>query len=393
MGDQTIWIHCSEKNGSTVVVLAQRAITMKSKMSILILLSLAFSQAGFAQVDEDRMTRNSSVFKKADLKNADPASLALLGTSMGEVKDEAGHVIKGGHEPTIVKDAPAIPVYWAAEIPKFGSFGAASNATGDFHKAKVLGGLTDVTKEANKYLATNPESILYVFIHGCCQDFPNAFSGAAELARATGQPVLLYSWNATPYKVTGPLTAFASHGGYSLNEASCASGATKFGDFLTEFAKQVSDPSRVVLVAHSMGNRLMDSELEFRYRLEHKDPNAKKYRAVVFACADVPVEAFAAHKDRIAFNAKKVWVLANNKDKALFGSSKVHDGFRLGAPQDKLDSIIVSGVSVADIESLRGTEHAMPCEIIASIIQPNKYKSFKLMPVKSSVYKVVKAAK
>ncbi|MBP9811131.1 alpha/beta hydrolase [bacterium] len=307
-------------------------------------------------------------FERANLNAASPEALTELGVSMGAEETK----FKGGCKPTIVKDGPAIPVYFASASDKYGHFGIASKATGDYHDAQVKANIDDLTGQINKYLNTNKKANLLVFVHGCCQDFPCAYSSAAELARESKMPVLLYSWLSVPYHVTGPLTTIASHAGYSENEANCEVSQSMFRDFFTSLESRISYPNRVVLIAHSMGNRLLTSELEFRHEITKTNPSAKQFKAVIFACADVPAQAFIKNKSAIAANCTNTWVLKNNIDAALDASSKVHNGRRLGNPNELVEQIKGNGVVVVDIQTVRGKEHAMPYAIITSLINGNK---------------------
>ncbi len=309
---------------------------------------------------------NGEDFQKAELGRASADELIELSVSMGALPGATESFERGSRKLCIVRDAPKIPVFWTTELKRFDRYGFAERATGDYHDAVRLRDKASMFASINSYLAENPRAKLCIYVHGCCQDFPSAFSAASELARTSGMPVLLYSWAASPYKVVGPVTAYASHAGYCENEAACEVSQSEFRDFLHDFDINNSVPARTILIAHSMGNRLLNSQMQSRALIT---PTQKKYKALVFACADLPVRAFTKNKRTITSNARKTFVLNNDKDTALNVSAKIHNGNRLGAAHSEINLVKGDGVDVIDIEEQQGTDHSMPFKIISNLFK------------------------
>lgn len=242
---------------------------------------------------------------------------------------------------------------------------------------------------ALSYLESHKDKTLIFYIHGCCHLYPDTLAGARKLSTKLNQPVLIYNWPSSPFHIEpSKLQSFLqilsfnsillTHNGYSENEQGYSNGKGQFCYFFQKFDDALSnrnvDGKRVVLIAHSMGNRLLDDEMETRAFInQFGHRGTTKFKHVVFACADVGMEEFqdVTRIDRVSSSAENVWVLINKKDPALRVSSRIHGYSRVGnIPQEKADAFFVSAenVKVVDHTQVTGKDHAMPINLIADIL-------------------------
>lgn len=215
------------------------------------------------------------------------------------------------------------------------------------------------------YIDPMPESRpVVVFAHGCCTGFRDSCSNAANLARYYCCPVVLYGWCAIPPTMTR----------YRDNEDTESNSEARFDHFMQRMEREFR-PGRIIVVAHSMGNRLLYSYLKQRYNRYGSNPNHEQFRAVDFACADVKASDFATNTKRIAYNSQATWVTANDADKALF-ASWMQSAFyrRLGAPAEVRAKLIhTPTLMVADINPLVGNSHDLPANVLSVLNRANAW--------------------
>jgi hypothetical protein len=259
---------------------------------------------------------------------------------------------------------------------------------------------SDLFKAVCKFLQENPDKRLIFYIHGCCHLYPDTLHTARELAKEFDEPVLIYNWPSSPFyvepqKASTFLRLFSlnnvilKHNGYSENEQGYSNGKGQFAVFFQEFDDQLIknsiDSKRVTVVAHSMGNRLLDDEMEIRAFINDASKRSnRRFGNVVFACADVGMEEFQdfTRVKRISDNAEQTWFLINGKDPALKVSSKIHGYWRIGnAPQDKATALMLGDnvVKVVDHTTATGKDHGLPIHLISDMVN-NTHKFYNLVP-------------
>lgn len=269
------------------------------------------------------------------------------------------------------------PVYWVREGDQPDAddlfFGMTDQADGNYEKWRAIADFPSLVNEISGYMDQNPDRDLIFFVHGCCINFDKAFDRASSIARSTGQPVMLYSWPSVPMKFSPTLSGIASDFGYNKNEAAYDATKSDFGRFFSSFEERLGKPDRMILMAHSMGNRFVDSELELRYLLHHNKDCFKKFKCAILACADVDANAFISHKKRIAGNSQQTWIIANDKDKALKQSLRVHQGFRVGNPHDKALSLLCDGIKLIETTDVQKDSHDLPVEILGALLNNEHY--------------------
>ena len=187
----------------------------------------------------------------------------------------------------------------------------------------ILGGV-ETASDMNAFMvlmrAAYPSATsVTIFVHG----FNNDFEGPVRLAASSVASVepqaipIAYSW---PSKhVTAK---------YIDDETNNAWAAEHFRDFLVDLLQRPDGPKTVNIVAHSMGNRLVFSALQF---LAHaKPPLNGRIGQVVFAAPDVDAATFWEAIPSMAAVAQGLTVYGSHHDEALQLSRELHGHCRAG---------------------------------------------------------------
>lgn len=177
---------------------------------------------------------------------------------------------------------------------------------------------------------------VFVFIHGFNQSFEDGALRTAQLAadlKIDGAPIL-YSWPSR-----GSLLAYAADGRTTEDAAMIAD----LEAFLRDVATRTG-ATRINVVAHSMGNRLLVRALA------GMAPQAPLFDEVILAAPDVGVDEFAAQWPAMRKAGRHFTLYASKRDKALMVSAKINDMHRVGDASpivlaDGLDSIDTTAAS------------------------------------------------
>lgn len=205
----------------------------------------------------------------------------------------------------------------------------------------------------------NPETIIYV--HGCCTSFDTIIRRAAMLAAHTQAPVLAYDW-------VSP-TGFRN---YLVNQTMADQTKDDFCKFLTK-VETLIDPTTITLVAHSMGNQLVDEAMVRRAQLFIANPSTPKFKEIVLSNADIDAIAFLKHANELALNADKTRIYFSTFDKRLRLSTWLHGGYkRVGMPGDLISELVkIKGIECIDLTA-NNTGHELPYWLVANM---HKYNS------------------
>ena len=182
----------------------------------------------------------------------------------------------------------------------------------------------------------------FVFIHGYKVTFDQAAYRTAELAYDLNFPgvPIMYSWPSQ-----AELLGYAG----DLDNADLSS------PHLQQFLQRIADESgatRIQLVAHSMGNRVLTGALD---RMAAKYDQSV-FDNVVMVAPDVLAEYFRQDWPQVQHLAKRFTLYASSDDSALLAAMKVRGGsqfLRLGQGGsnlvilDGLDSIDASGIDTS----------------------------------------------
>ena len=185
----------------------------------------------------------------------------------------------------------------------------------------------------------------FIYVHGYNTTFESAARQAGQLAfdleidRELGGVPMLYTW---PSRGT--------YKGYGADYDRSRAAARAFNQFL-DLVKQRAGLSRIHIVAHSMGNRLVANALLDRWSEGRKD---KFLEQLVMAAPDVSAEDF---RDQFVTTlpqlAKRVTLYVSDNDKALRGSTGLRDGIpRAGLLEGGLMEVTEPGFEVVDATPL-----------------------------------------
>ena len=184
-----------------------------------------------------------------------------------------------------------------------------------------------------------------VFVHGYNSSFEASALRAAQIAwdlGFTGAPIL-YSW---PSQGTIP--------GYLVDAANANWTVPHLHLFLKRLLKE-TQPARVHLIAHSMGNRALTGALR-RLRREAKEGEQilANVHQIVLAAPDIDADTFRTDiAPAITTSTARVTLYASKHDHALESSKIFHGGLRAGQVREK-DIVVVPGVETVDVSKVSG---------------------------------------
>lgn len=173
-----------------------------------------------------------------------------------------------------------------------------------------------------------------VFVHGYNTSFSEAIQRTALLAYDL-------EFDGTPIAFTWP-----SRDGffrYNADEEAASASIHDLEEFLTIVARE-SGATRIHLVAHSMGNRVL---LEALHALQQRNAAPPNLANLILAAPDVNVVRFHHLLTSVRHLAQRSTLYASNRDKALRFSKWFHDYRRAG--QAGRDVIVLSGVETIDV--------------------------------------------
>ncbi len=170
-------------------------------------------------------------------------------------------------------------------------------------------------KELNQKVNESKEHKVYVYIHGFASSGENALYTAGVLASQVEAPVLAFTWPSAGkvgWKLFGP----NSTRGLFKTERKLVDNPQVLNDLaslLSDMKKNLPENTKIEIVAHSLGNRLLTRYL---------DSDAKeKFDSVYFLAPDVDKKMFLSAVPDIVSKANYVGVFMNPQDKVLGVSS------------------------------------------------------------------------
>jgi esterase/lipase superfamily enzyme len=197
----------------------------------------------------------------------------------------------------------------------------------------------------SRVVAATDRKEVFVFIHGYNTSFEGAAIRTAQLAvdmNLDGAPIL-YSWPSR-----------ASLLGYQADTRTVAEQdlLNDVAEFLTDVATRTG-ATRVHLVAHSMGNRVLERALDVIAARAPDTPEGRKpmFNEVVFAAPDVGVNEFEATWPRILHTGQRFTLYASQRDRALQISQQINQMQRVG---DARNVVIRDGLQTVDTTAASG---------------------------------------
>jgi esterase/lipase superfamily enzyme len=207
----------------------------------------------------------------------------------------------------------------------------------------------------NRQVLQSRQRDLLVFVHGFNVDFRSALVRTAQLALELpfNGAVVAYCWpsqgGVLNYEDDGP-----------VNEQSVA----PFAEFLNQLIAAVPGQTRINLVVHSMGSRIVMQALD-----RMPSPAARKPLSNVVLCApDIGLSDFAQWAPGVVEQSERVTLYANNDDTALTAAMKVHLERRAG---DANPPVVVPGIETVDCSrvdfSFLGHDYYSSADVLADV--------------------------
>lgn len=253
---------------------------------------------------------------------------------------------------------------------------------------------SDLTKEIKQLPAfsggaSSSSGELIVYVHGFYNSFDDSIAGAADLSSWFKRPVLVYCWTTpkeriksnslkipfSPIKVKNLTPKIWQS--YRESEVTHQHGQQKF-NHLIEALSISFKPSNMILIAHSMGSRLLDQALLYRHSFYSQPEEEVKFKSIIFSNPDIDGKYFASHVDDLSDQTKSLKVFFVKHDGAMEVSTFLHGAHnRLGAPDKSIFAELRKGkVSMIDMSNLGKGElgtigHTMPSWLIANMHKYN----------------------
>lgn len=187
-----------------------------------------------------------------------------------------------------------------------------------------------------------------VFVHGYNVSFEDSALRAAQFAVDLNfqGTAMLYSWPSEGKTLS-----------YAVDEGNAIWTVDDFEVFLKTVLAE-SGFSRVHIVAHSMGNRVVTEGLR-RLDPATLPPGSAELVEAVFAAPDVDADAFRKFAVKFHQRANRMTLYASTRDKALALSQTIHRYPRAGDLRDGM--VIAEGLDSVDISAVDTTFMGHSC--------------------------------
>ncbi len=219
--------------------------------------------------------------------------------------------------------------------------------------------------EINTQLAAAHDKEIMVYVHGTKVDFLNAVAMTAEVDHFSGRDFIgiAFDWPSHQnilYYLFGMDVSRAKNSSRSLRA------------FL-EFLAMYTDAEHINLLSYSAGGRVASKalyELRSAYPELDKETLRERFRlgGVVFAAADVPLEAFKQRLPAISALSDQVVVTVSGHDPALLAAEKyMGGGLRVGeetAEEDEMAFAEATGITNFEVIDLSLNQEGRGFDII-----------------------------
>jgi esterase/lipase superfamily enzyme len=217
-----------------------------------------------------------------------------------------------------------------------------------------------------------------VFVHGAGTSEGRAVRQGATLARRGGHhgPVVVFAWPTHSIGVAWPRTRPLLAQAYVDDSVAAVRAASMFAHTMRTIAAGAS-PDSVVIVAHSLGARLVSRALAAQ-------PIGAPIGTVALLAGDVGASTFAReYAPALTDRAHRRIVYVSARDRLLWLSRRLHGESRIGEPQAAA-TVAAAGIEVVDISAVPlrgsifraiGTRHAVTrldgaiADLFGSVIQ------------------------
>ncbi len=194
----------------------------------------------------------------------------------------------------------------------------------------------EMSAGVNRQIAASRQKDLLLFVHGFNVDFESALIRTAQVAldMPFNGAVVCYSW--------------PSHGSvlnYDADAQNNAESVNAFTMFLQQLLADVPPATRVNIIVHSMGNRLV---LKGMAQLP-LPANGKPIANLALCAPDVSVSHFQKLAPAVVKQCNRVTLYASTSDSALIISKRVNQEQRAG---DSHPPLVVEGIETIDVSAV-----------------------------------------
>lgn len=177
-----------------------------------------------------------------------------------------------------------------------------------------------------------------LFVHGFNVDFESSLVRTTQLAldMPFNGAVIAYSW--------------PTQGGvknYSADEPINAASVQPFADFLWRLRNGLPADTRVHILVHSMGNRIV---LQALNRLPQAPPGRKPFANICLCAPDVGIDDYRVWVPGVVARSERVTLYASTNDTALVASKATHAGQQRAG--DAVDPLVMPGVETIDCSTI-----------------------------------------
>ncbi len=161
-----------------------------------------------------------------------------------------------------------------------------------------------------------------VFVHGYNQECKDACNQGQRLAAELDEPIIVFDW-ISQHKLKG----------YLQDECNAEWSLRHFQLLMQGLQKALRDPAQIMLVSHSMGNRLVSWYCDSRYDKSNERP--APFSEIALASPDVDRDTFKHYFYKLVANADKIHIYISKRDKALLASNVIHGYERAGQSENQ----------------------------------------------------------
>jgi esterase/lipase superfamily enzyme len=178
-----------------------------------------------------------------------------------------------------------------------------------------------------------------VFVHGYNVGFEDSIRRTAQFAYDLEFPgiAVAYSWPSQN-----------SLFGYGADANASGSSMFRLAEFISLLRSKLG-LSRIHLVAHSMGNRLLAAALN-QHVLQTTHESGAELRHVVFAAPDIDPLTFGSFAQVFAEKCERCTLYASSRDLALKASSWIYRRARAGSAAGMLSEYGVDAIDVTKVD-------------------------------------------
>ena len=188
-------------------------------------------------------------------------------------------------------------------------------------------------QQLNSQISRSPGKDLLLFVHGFNVDYASCLIRGAQISLDLpfNGAVCCYSW---------PSQGGIAH--YKNDEQISQQSTGPFTEFLMNLVDNIPQETKIQIVVHSMGNRVVMRALN---RMPASQTGKKPFENVVLCAPDVGLSQYRALIEGVKQQSRRVTLYVCRGDTALAASKAIHSEQRAG---DASPPVVIEGVETID---------------------------------------------